>query len=131
MTSPRSDGAAIAERRIAELRALLTAQQAKTEEANSRVGRGLWFLLWHEPCMNPQERWCDAACMHLISLLCLALLLAPGTAVVLTTLLCCLQVEEAKAALDAKAAEVEELKQRMGQGLSEAQVTRSLSFTTV
>ena len=35
--SPRPDGAAVAERRIAELRALLTAQQAKTDEASSNV----------------------------------------------------------------------------------------------
>jgi len=35
--SPRPDGAAIAERRIAELRALLTMQQSKTEDANTKV----------------------------------------------------------------------------------------------
>ena len=35
--SPRPDGAAMSERRIAELRALLTAQQAKTEDANAKV----------------------------------------------------------------------------------------------
>lgn len=132
--SPRPDGAASAERRIAELRAQLKMQQAKTEEASAKASDHVRHTgPWAQCCVCCPHQWTAAGrwVLHLAcrcEVLHAVILLVPSgsacTAALPPTLMSgyALQIEEAQAALSAKEAEVEDLKQKMAEGLSEAQV---------